>query len=128
MRGQLPYQVVIDGSVRDSDSRYSFAAGGSVLTISTVLPERGLAFELVSTYVGQSGVDTHVTHLALGPVGHLPESWHSVCDGERLSPVEDSRACAYDHAHELVERLTTLGYRASVHLDERTFSALERVD
>jgi hypothetical protein len=128
MGGVLPLDIRLDGEAVEAHSTYAAAAGGRVLTIATVLPEHGLAFELISTYVGHAEVPAHVTHLALGPVGH-PASIEHVEDREQqLDPVADPRACAYDHAHHLIEALSALGYRASVEVDERTFTALERVE
>jgi hypothetical protein len=97
-----------------------------VLTIVTVIPERRLAFELSSTYVGCPGVPTHVTHLTLGPVGHPATVEHA--ERNELDPAIDPRACAYDHAHQLIERLSALGYHAGLCVDDRTFIALERVE
>jgi hypothetical protein len=125
MGGELPLCVQIDGRDVETHSTYTAAGGGRVLTITTVLPGHGLAFELISTYVGPPGVATHVTHLALGPVGH-PASIEDL--EEQLDPAVDPRACAYDHAHQLIEKLSALGYRAGVEVDERTFTALERVE
>ena len=36
-----------------------------MLTIATVLPEEGLAFELISIYAGHRDTDTIATHLTL---------------------------------------------------------------
>jgi hypothetical protein len=127
MRGELPLDVVLDGELIETHSTYSAAAGGSVLTIATVLPDRGLAFELISTYVGHAGVPTQVTHLALGPVGHEPSIEHAEAL-EQLDPSGDPRGCAYDHAQQLLERLAALGYQPGVQIDEHTFTALERVE
>ena len=76
MGGELPIKVQLDGEPVETHSTYAAAAGGTVLTIATVLPDHGLAFELISTYVGHAGVPTQVTHLALGPVGHAPSIEH----------------------------------------------------
>ena len=128
MGGELPLAVRLDGESIEAHSAYAAAGGGRVLTITTVLPGHGLAFELISTYVGHPEVPAHVTHLALGPVGH-PASIEHVEDLEQqLDPAADPRACAYDHAHQLIEKLSALGYRAGVEVDERTFTALERVE
>ena len=81
---QLPLDVRLDGGPVEAHSTYWASAGGRMLTIATVLPEHGLAFELISTYVGHAGVPAHVTHLALGPVGHPASIEH----------VEDPRAAA----------------------------------
>ncbi len=128
MGGELPLDVRLDGEPVEAHGTYADAVGGRVLTIATVLSERGLAFELISTYIGHADVPAHVTYLVLGPVGH-PASIEHVEDREQqLDPAADPRACAYDHAHRLIEKLSELGYRASVEVDERSFTALERVE
>jgi len=128
MGGELPLRVQLDGRDVETHSTYTAAGGGRVLTITTVLPGHGLAFELISTYVGHAQVAAHVTHLTLGPVGHPASIEHIEDLEEQLDPAVDPRASAYDHAHQLIEKLSALGYRASVEVDERTFSALERVE
>lgn len=128
MRGDLPLQVSIDDRPCESHCTYSWAGGGMVLTISTVLPRRGLAVELISTYVGHPHTPTIVTHLMLGPVGgpaHIHTAEH---EHQHLDPVEGARECAYDHAHQLIEALGAAGYKVSVQLDEHTFAELEQVE
>jgi hypothetical protein len=98
-----------------------------VLTIATVLPEPGLAFELISTYTGHRDTDTIATHLTLGQGrgGEIETCRHP---HEQLNPVELARACAYDHASLLIETLSDSSQPAWVELDEHTFSELERVE
>jgi hypothetical protein len=121
-------RVQIDGHDVEAHSTYAAAAGGWVLTIVTVLPDRPLAFELISTYVGFAGVSTHITHLGLGPVGHDATIEHLEQQDGRLNPAEDARGCAYEHAHELVENLLEFGHGGTVLVDEQTFAELERVE
>ncbi len=128
MGGDLPLDVRLDGEAVEAHSTYVAAGGGLVLTIAAVLPGQRLAFELISTYVGHGQVPAHVTHLALGPVGHPASIEHIEDLEQQLDPAADPRACAYDHAHQLIEELSALGYRAGVEVDERTFTALERVE
>ena len=128
VRGELPIQVWIDQRPGEAHSAYSWAGGGMVLTISTVLPERGLAVELISTYVGHPHTGTIATHLLLGPVGHPAEIHTAGHEHEHLDPVERPRECVYDHAHQLIETLRAAGYQASVQLDELSFEQLERVE
>jgi hypothetical protein len=128
MRGDLPLQVSIDQRPCESHSTYSWAGGGMVLTISTVLPQRGLAVELISTYVGHPHTPTIATHLMLGPVGDAATIGTEEHAHEHLDPVESARECAYDHAHQLIERLSAAGRRVSVQLDEQSFAALERIE
>ena len=127
LAGELPLQVIIDGRSRASHSRYAWTAGGLVLTIATVLPEPGLAFELISTYTGHQDTDTIATHLTLSQErdGEIESCRHP---HEQLNPVELARACAYDHASRLIEALSGDEHLARVELDEHTFGELERVE
>jgi hypothetical protein len=106
---------------------YGWQGGGMVLTLSTVLPEQGLALELISTYVGHSQTPTVATHLLLGPVGHEAQIHTRRHPHRDLDPVEDPRACVYDHVRELIEALQSAGRNAKVRLDESSFAELERV-
>lgn len=127
LAGQLPLQVIVDGRARPSHSRYAWSAGGLVLTIATVLPEPGLAFELISTYTGHPDTDTIATHLTLAHDrdGEIDSDRHP---HDQLNPVELVRACAYDHASRLIQALGDDRHPARVELDEHTFSELERVE
>ena len=128
MCGDLPLTVSIDDRPCEAHSTYHWAAGGVVLTLATVLPERCLAAELISTYIGHTETPTIATHLMLGPVGrpatiHTAEHAH-----EQLDPVERARDCAYDHAHQLIAALRLAGCQVRVQLDEGSFTELERVE
>ena len=127
LAGDLPLQVIIDGHPRPSHSRYAWSAGGLVLTIATVLPESGLAFELVSTYTGHPDTETIATHLTVGQ-GRASEIDSCRHLHEQLNPVELARACAYDHASRLIEALGDSQHPARVELGEHTFRELERVE
>jgi hypothetical protein len=72
VRRIVDLDVKLDGCRTDSETTCMWA-GACVLTVATVLPDRGLAFELVSSFVGHRDVATHVTHLALGPPGRSAE-------------------------------------------------------
>lgn len=126
MRGELPLQLSIDDRPIEAHSTYSWAGGGTVLTISTVLPEEGIAAELISTYVGHAHTRTVVTHLMRGPINHPADI--RTTKHEHLNPVVHARECAYDHTQELIEALRAAGHRASVHLDELSFAQLEQVE
>jgi hypothetical protein len=128
MRGDIPVTVTIDDRPCEAHSTYSWSGGGCVLTLSTVLPERGLAAELISTYVGHPDTPTVATHLMLGPVGQPASIATAQHEHEDLGPVESARECAYDHANRLIEALGANGHRVSVELDEQSFSQLERVE
>ncbi len=104
-------------------------AGAHVLTVHTVIPRPDVALELHSTFVGHPGLPTQIVHLRLGPPGHEPTSASSEVDDGQLEPTYGARACAYEHAQQLIEILSDLGYRAGVNvLGESAFDALERVD
>lgn len=126
MRGEIPLRVCVDHGACEAQSTFAWCGGGAVLTISTVLPERGLAVELISTYVGHPSTPTIATHLMLGPTGD--ENCVGTHEHENLAPAENARECAYDHAHQLIEALRAAGRRASVRLNELSFVELERVD
>src|SRR5690242_13930876 len=113
LRGEMPMKVLIDERPCEAHSTYGWQGGGKVLTFSTVLPERGMALELISTYIGHPHTATIATHLRLGPVGHSPEIHTREHPHEQLDPVENPRACAYDHAEQLIESLQALRRDAS---------------
>jgi hypothetical protein len=128
VHGDLAFEVLLDERSCETHSTYCWAGGGMVLTISTVLPERGVALELISTYVGHPHTGTIATHLLLGPVGHRCEIHTTEHEHEHLDPVDRPRACAYDHAHQLIETLRAAGCHASVGFDELSFAELQRVE
>ena len=128
LRGEIPLQVLIDDQPCEAHSTYGWQGGGMVLTFSTVLPKRDLALELISTYVGHPHTATVATHLLLGPVGHPAQLHVTEHAHEHLDPVENPRACAYDHAEQLIEALHAEGREARVQLDESSFVQLERIE
>jgi hypothetical protein len=127
-RGDIPLTISIDDRRCEAQTTYTWAGGGAVLTLSTVLPALGVAAELVSTYVGHADTPTIATHLMLGPVGQSPAVHTEEHAHGRLDPIESARECAYDHARELIQFLGAAGQQISVHLDERSFTQLERVE
>ncbi len=128
MRGDLHLEVLVNDRACEAHITYTWAGGGMVLTISTVLPQRDLAVELISTYVGHPHTRTIVTHLMLGPPGRMARIRSIQRAHEDLDPIEGARECAYDHAHELMDAVGGLGHEIGVELDERTFAELERVE
>ena len=125
-RPVIDLDVTIDGRSTASETTCTWA-GAHVLTVHTVIPCAGLALELHSTFVGHSGVPTHVVHLTLGPPGREP-TITSADQDEDLDPTYAPRACVYEHAQHLIEVLSALGRRAAVDVPgERAFDGLERV-
>ncbi len=120
-------KVKLDGRRVESETTCMWA-GAYVLTVATVLPDRGLAFELVSTFVGHRDVVTHVTHLALGPPGTGAEISAQDHAHESLDPMIRARECAYEHVQVLLEQLTSLGHEASIEVPDGAFDELERIE
>jgi hypothetical protein len=128
MRGDIPLTISIDDRPCEAHSTYNWSGGGAVLTLSTVLPEQGLAAELISTYVGHADTPTIATHLMLGPVGRRATILTAEHAHEHIDPVETARECAYDHAQQLIELLSAQGLNIRVELDEQSFTQLDRVE
>jgi hypothetical protein len=84
--------------------------GAHVLVLHTVLPRPDLALELHSTFTGHCGVPTRSMHLVLGSPGHAPVIVTAEHAHELLGPTQP-RGCAYEHAHQLIEVLSSLGHR-----------------
>jgi hypothetical protein len=120
----IPLAVKLDGNQVASET-VCVSAGAHALTIVTALPDRGLAIELSSSFVGDEDVDTHATHLTLGPPGR--ESRISVREYENahVDPVYGPRDCAYEHVAILLEELTELGYEVSIEVPDDAFEELE---
>jgi hypothetical protein len=119
--------VKLDGCRVQSETTCMWA-GAYVLTVATVLPDRGLAFELVSSFVGHRDVATHVTHLALGPPGRAAEISAHDHAHESLDPMIRARECAYEHVQVLLEQLTSFGHDVSIEVPDDAFDELERIE
>lgn len=110
---EIPITFAINGTQVESTT-HLVRSGPYVLTMHTVLPQRGLAVELHSTFVGHNGVRTQATHLLLGPVGHQP---HVASREDALSiadPVNRPDSCVYAHCHELIALLSERGIAMSI--------------
>lgn len=124
--GKIPLRLEIDGREVESETVYA-QAGAYALTIMTTLPRIELPVELHSTYVGHPGSPTHATHLRLGPEARAPRVETAEHADHEICLVFTPRNAVYDHAHELIDFIGELGYRAGVHIDDRAFRALEVV-
>ena len=124
--GEIPLSLELDGRRAGSETVYA-QAGANALTIVTTLRGAELPVELHSTYVGHPGTPTRATHLRLGPGGHSPYVASTEHNEEDICLVFTPRNAVYDHAHELVQLLSDLGYRPSVRIDDAAFRALEAV-
>ena len=85
-----------------------------VLVLQTVMPQRGLAVELHSTFVGHSAVRTRATHLLLGPVGQPPRVSARHDASGIVDPVNRPDSCVYAHCHELIGLLAERGLGLAV--------------
>ena len=124
--GKIPLRIELDGRPVSSETVYA-QSGAYALTIATTLRGAELPVELHSTYVGHPGAPTHATHLRLGPEAHAPGLETTEHADDDICLVFTPRNAVYDHAHELVEFVDGLGYRARVHVDDCAFQALESV-
>ncbi|HXD54952.1 MAG TPA: hypothetical protein VN618_09390 [Solirubrobacteraceae bacterium] len=121
----IPISIQLDGRELASET-ISMWTGPYVLTISTTLPDHGLALEVHSVFVGHKGLPTHVTHLTLGPVGQKSTIVHR--DHDDLDPALSPRDCAYEHANAVLDALTQQEANVSIEVNEAAFIALERVE
>lgn len=119
---QLP--IDLDGR-RAHSSTYIARNGAYVLSISTLLPDRGLAVELHSTYVGHPVSETMSTHLFVAADLPAPQTIGDVHDVGELDVVDAPRACLYDHALRLQELLRSLGHEARIHIGADAIAATE---
>ena len=126
-RRTIELAVTLDGRQVSSETTCTWA-GPYVLVIATALPDRGLAVEVHSTFVGHEGVPTCVTHLTLGPVGHDPVIFPVEHDRANLDPMLKARECAYEHVEIVLETLTRLGYEVGIDVPDDAFKELERVE
>ena len=108
MSDQVPIALRLDGEPVESVT-HLVRAGPYVLVLQTVMPQRGLAVELQSTFVGHHAVRTHATHLLLGPVGQPPRLITRDDDSGIIDPVNRPDSCVYAHCHELIGLLAEHG-------------------
>jgi hypothetical protein len=112
-RRQLPITFTLDGEPIESVT-HLLRSGPYVLVIQTVLPQRGLAVELHSTFVGHGAVRTQATHLLLGPVGQ-PACAVTRDDASGIvDPVNRPNSCVYAHCHELIALLADRGVAVTI--------------
>ncbi|MGH3599839.1 MAG: hypothetical protein ACRDQH_06110 [Pseudonocardiaceae bacterium] len=112
-RSLLPITFTLDGEPVQSIT-HLLRAGPYVLVLQTVMPQRGLAVELHSTFVGHGSVHTQATHLLLGPVGQPAE----IITREDTLGIEDPvgrpASCVYSHCYELTALLAERGLAVKV--------------
>jgi len=113
MGNRLPITFTLDGEPVECVTRL-VRAGPYVLVLQTVMPQRGLAVELHSTFVGHSTVATQATHLLLGPVGQPPHVVSREDASGIVDPVNRPDSCVYAHCHELIDLLAGHGVGVTV--------------
>jgi len=123
----IQLKITLDGQSVTSETTCTWA-GPYALAVETTLPDRGLAVELHSLFVGHEDVPTCATHLSLGPVGRDPSIFTTEHEHSELDPKTEPRECAYEHMNILVEILTRLGYQVALDVADQAFGELERVD
>ncbi|HEX4836954.1 MAG TPA: hypothetical protein VFV03_00295 [Solirubrobacteraceae bacterium] len=123
----IKLSVKLDGRQVSSETTCKWA-GPYVLVIATTLPDKDLAIELHSAFVGHKGVPTIATHLNLGPVGHVPFASTAEHEHANLDPMLKARECVYEHTGVLVETLKGLGYEVGIDVPDDAFEELDRIE
>jgi hypothetical protein len=113
MSDRLAIAFTLDGEALESVT-HLVRSGPYVLVLQTVLPQRGLAVELHSTFVGHAGVLTRATHLLLGPPGRPPQVVTREDESGIIEPVYRPDSCVYAHCHELIDLLAEQGLQLAV--------------
>jgi hypothetical protein len=126
-RRAVPLEVNLDGH-KVATETVCVWAGAYVLVVATTLPDRGLAVEIHSTFVGHEGVPTAASHLILGPPDHAPVLSTAEHEHANLDPMLKPRECVYEHADLLLETLKGLGYDVGIEFADDAFEELERVE
>lgn len=126
-RRTIALEVTLDGRRTESETIWAWT-GPHILAVCTVLPERGLATDLHSAFVGYPGVPTCATHLMLGPVGHAPFIIVAEHEHANLEPMIKARECVYEHAAVLLENLKGLNFKLGIDLADDAFDDLERIE
>jgi hypothetical protein len=112
-RRQLPITFTLDGEPIENVTHLA-RSGPYVLVMQTVMPQRGLAVELHSTFVGHGTVRTQATHLLLGPVGQPPQMLTREDALSIVDPVNRPDSCVYAHCHELIALLAERGLDVTI--------------
>ena len=103
--GEHSPRIEIDGQAVETCTRIA-AAGGYVLTLSTVLPRHGI--ELHSTYTGHPQAErTLVSELFLSK-SRAPVLYTRDADPRELPILHERGNCLYDHLLRLHDLLTSL--------------------
>lgn len=96
-----------------------------VLSVRTVLPERPLCVELHSVFTGHAAINTHASHLVIGPVGRDPRRFNRDHVRAGVDAVDNPGSCVLEHALQLIEVISAPGRVLTVEsIDELGLLAL----
>jgi hypothetical protein len=122
-RHDVTLHLKIDGKPVSSETTCMWA-GPYILAIATVLPDRGLALGVHSSFLGHSGLRTLASHIILGPIGHTPYAVSAEHDHGELDPSLRPRECIYEHAAIVVEALKAISEDVGIDVPDDAFAAL----
>jgi hypothetical protein len=122
-RHNVTLHVKIAGKPVSSETTCMWA-GPYILAIATVLPDRGLALGVHSSFLGHSGVPTLASHIVLGPIGHAPYAVSAEHDHAEIDPSLRPRDCIYEHAGIVVEALKAISEDVGIDVPDDAFVAL----
>lgn len=122
----MPVSISLAAAPVPSETRVVSAAA-QVLVICTTLPTPVAPYTLHSTYVGERGASTAVTHLLLAPGSREPELRQNTQPAHHLPVAEDERRlCLYDHLQRLLAALFDAGLDPRIEVAERAVALADR--
>jgi hypothetical protein len=104
----VPIRFAINDRPMQSETHY-IRFSPYVLSVRTVLPETPLCVELHSVFTGHAYIESHATHLLIGPLGCAPRRINRDHVREGVDPVLKPRSCVLEHALQLIEVLSVPG-------------------
>lgn len=126
MKTRVPVSVSLAAAPVPNETRVVSAAA-QVLVISTTLPTPVAPYTLHSTYVGERGGPTAVTHLLLAPGRREPELSQHELPAHHLPVAEDERRiCLYDHLQRLLGALAEGGLDPRIELEDHAVAIVDR--
>lgn len=101
-------------------------AGPHVVVLCSTITTAVAPYSLHSTYVGQRGTETALTHLLLAP-GRPPAVDQRRTSANELPVAADERQlCLYDHLQHLLAALIDDGHEARINVGDRTIAVVNR--
>lgn len=122
----VPLRLELNDQPLESETSY-IRFSPYVLSVRTVLPETPLCVELHSVFTGHRSIQSHATHLLIGPLGREPRRFSRDHVREGVDPVENPRSCVLEHTLQLVDVLSVPGRVLTVtSIDEPALVDLEQ--